>query len=56
MTNGDGVLVHKVVNELVRVEGIISISIGRGLQKRMKVPTVLFPTPVAPITLKIKRK
>ena len=56
MTNDDGMLAHKIVDELVQVEWIISISIGQGPQKRMKVRTVLFPTPVAPITLKIQRK
>ena len=56
MTDDDGVFAHKVVDELVQVEYIISISIGHGLQKRMKVCTVLFPTPVRPITLKSKKK
>ena len=56
MTNDDSILAHKVVDELVYGEWIISVSIGHGLQKRMKVRTVLFPTPVAPMTLNIKKK
>ena len=55
MTDDDGIFAHKVVDELVQVGYIVSISIGHGLQKRMKVCTVLFPTPAGPITLKSKK-